>query len=104
MKPIDSVRSKSSYLVPLLLFSGSLLVYSYNLAGQPWHGDEITYLGWGGNYVHLVANGDLDDPCLASLDNCNILFHIPAFALTYSPLRNVILGTPMYLSKQDGGN
>ncbi len=104
MKLTSFVLSKSNYVIPLLLFLGSSSIYEYNLAGQPWHGDEITYLGWGGNYFHLIANGDLNDPCLVSLDRCNSLFHIPAFGLTYSPLRNILIGFPMYLTNLDSGN
>ncbi|MDE1765436.1 MAG: glycosyltransferase family 39 protein [Thaumarchaeota archaeon] len=96
--------SKSSYVIPIILFLCSFFIYGYNLAGQPWHGDEITYLGWGGNYFNLIAKGDLNNPCLISLDNCNLLFHIPAFGLTYSPLRNIMIGLPMYLVHQESGN
>lgn len=98
------VMSKSNYIIPLLLFSSASFIYEYNLSGQPWHGDEVTYLGWGGNYFYLMAKGDLNDPCLISLDNCNSLFHIPAFGLTYSPLRNILIGFPMYLTNHDDGN
>lgn len=82
----------------------SLAMYSYSLEGQPWHGDEITYLGWGANYVNLISKGDFGSPCLVTLDRCHQLFHIPAFGLTYSPLRNILIGTPMYLLGQDAGN
>ena len=95
---------RSTYVIAVVIFACAILVYSYNLEGQPWHGDEITYLGWGGNYVHLIAKGDFGNPCLVSLDKCNDLFHIPAFGLTYSPIRNFLVGVPMYLSGQDGGN
>ncbi|HJU14290.1 MAG TPA: glycosyltransferase family 39 protein [Candidatus Nitrosotalea sp.] len=96
--------SKSTYVIAIALFSGAVFAYSYNLEGQPWHGDEVTYLGWGANYVHLVAKGDFGNPCLVSLDKCNDLFHIPAFGLTYSPIRNLMVGIPMYLAGQDSGN
>ena len=104
MKLIQLLSSKSNYVIPLLLFSASLFTYGYNLTGQPWHGDEITYLGWGGNYFHLIASGNFATSCLDSLDHCDLLFHIPAFGLTYSPLRNILIGLPMYLVNQDSGN
>jgi 4-amino-4-deoxy-L-arabinose transferase-like glycosyltransferase len=88
----------------LHLIRASLLIYSYNLEGQPRHGDEINYLGWAGNYIHLINNGDLTNSCLISIDNCNSLYHIPAHGATYSPLRMVLIGFPMSLAHQDTGN
>lgn len=93
-----------NYIIPLVLFIGSFFIYSFNLEGQPWHGDEITYLGWAGNYVQLLKQGDLSNPCLKSLDDCNLLFHLPAFGLTYSHLRNLFIGFPMVVENKDGGN
>jgi len=96
--------SHSNFIIPFLLFIGSFFIYSFNLEGQPWHGDEITYLGWAGNYVQLLKQGDLSNPCLSSLDSCNLLFHLPAFGLTYSHLRNLFIGFPMIVENKDGGN
>jgi len=79
-------------------------MYSYNLEGQPRHGDEINYLGWAGNYIHLIENGDIGNSCLASIDNCGSLYHIPAHGATYSPLRMVLIGLPMSLEHQDTGD
>lgn len=104
IRTVNLFVTRSKYIIPLALFLSSTMVYAYNLEGQPWHGDEITYLGWGGNYVHLIKNGDLDNSCLLSLDDCHQLFHIPAFGLTYRPLRNVLVGIPMYLSGEDKGD
>lgn len=98
------VTSKSDYIIPLVLFLGALLIYGYNLEGQPRHGDEINYLGWAGNYIHLINNGDLANPCLISIDNCNSLYHIPAHGATYSPLRMILIGFPLSFSHQDTGN
>jgi 4-amino-4-deoxy-L-arabinose transferase-like glycosyltransferase len=74
------------------------------LEGQPRHGDEINYLGWAGNYIHLISNGDLANPCLVSIDNCNLLYHIPAHGATYSPLRMVLIGFPLSLVHQETGD
>jgi hypothetical protein len=104
MKIAQFVIGKSNYVIPIALFLGSFFIYSYNLEGQPWHGDEITYLGWGGNYFDLIKNGDFGNSCLKSLDHCNLLFHIPAFGLTYSPVRNILIGLPMYLTNEDKGD
>ncbi len=97
-------RPRAIYLIVALLFIGSLAIYSYSLEGQPWHGDEITYLGWGANYVSLISKGDYGNPCLVTLDNCKDLFHVPAFGLTYSPVRNLFIGLPMYILGADNGN
>lgn len=95
---------KSYYIIPLILFLGSFLIYSYNLEGQPWHGDEINYLGWAGNYIHLIKNGDFGNSCLISIDNCNLLFHVPAFGATYSPIRMLLIGLPMSVENQNRGD
>lgn len=104
MKMMQFLIAKSSYVIPLALFLGSFFIYSYNLEGQPWHGDEITYLGWGGNYFDLIKKGNFGNSCLDSLDHCNLLFHIPAFGLTYSPIRNILIGFPMYLENDEKGD
>ncbi len=104
MKLTNLASSKIDYTILAVLLSASLFIYGYNLTGQPWHGDEITYLGWGGSYFSLIAKGYFSDPCLSSLDDCTHLFHIPAFGLTYSPIRNLLIGLPMYLVNQDHGN
>ncbi|MDE1726806.1 MAG: glycosyltransferase family 39 protein [Thaumarchaeota archaeon] len=104
MKIVQFIIKKSDYVIPLALLLGSFFIYSYNLEGQPWHGDEITYLGWGGNYFDLIKKGNIGNSCLESLDNCNSLFHIPAFGLTYSPVRNLLIGFPMYLTNEDTGD
>ena len=98
------VSTKSNYTIPIVLFVSALLIYSYNLEGQPRHGDEINYLGWAGNYIHLVNEGDYSNPCLTSIDQCNLLYHIPAHGATYSPLRMILIGFPMNLKNQDTGD
>ncbi|MBI3622523.1 phospholipid carrier-dependent glycosyltransferase [Candidatus Pacearchaeota archaeon] len=103
MKLICFFSTKSNYIIPIVLFLSSFLIYSYNLEGQPWHGDEIVYLAQAGEYVHLIKNGNFDDSCLRSIDNCNYLFHIPAYGLTYSPLRNILIGFPMDVKSEDIG-
>ena len=103
MKLSYFLNTKSNYIILIALFSSSFFIYSYNLEGEPWHGDEIVYLAQAGEYVHLIKNGDFDDPCLRSIDNCNYLYHIPAYGLTYSPLRNILIGFPMDVKSGDVG-
>jgi 4-amino-4-deoxy-L-arabinose transferase-like glycosyltransferase len=104
MSIVQFVSTKSNYTIPLALFFCALFIYSYNLEGQPRHGDEINYLGWAGNYIHLVNEGDLSNPCLTSIDKCNLLYHIAAHGATYSPLRMILIGFPMSLKHQDAGD
>lgn len=101
---IVEVISSSSYLIPVLLFFGAFFIYSYNLEGQPWHPDEINYLGWAGNYVYLVNHGFFGNSCLLSIDDCNMLYHIPAHGATYSPIRMLLIGIPMSWKNVDGGD
>ncbi len=104
MNLVHLISTRSRYTIPLVLFLASVLIYGYNLEGQPHHGDEINYLGWAGNYIHLITTGDLANPCLISIDNCNSLYHIPAHGATYSPLRMVLIGAPLSLEHQDTGD
>jgi len=103
MKLVHFISTNSDYIIPIVLFLGSFLIYSYNLEGQPWHGDEVVYLSWAGNYIHLIKEGDFANPCLVSLDNCHLLYHIPAYGLTYSPVRNLLIGFPMDVKNEDSG-
>lgn len=91
-------------IIPMTLFLVAFFTYSYNLDQQPWHGDEVNYLGWAGNYIHLINQGDLNNPCLISIDNCNLLYHRPLHGITYSPLRMILIGYPMSLLNEDKGN
>ncbi len=96
------IDTKSNYLIPLALFLSSFFLYSYNLEGQPWHGDEINYLGWAGNYIDLIKKGDFGNSCLRTIDDCNLLYHIPAHGLTYSPIRMLVIGLPMEMRNVGG--
>ncbi len=104
MNIVHFLNTRSSYTIPIALFLVSTLVYAYNLEGQPHHGDEINYLGWAGNYIHLINTGDLANTCLTSIDNCNSLYHIPAHGATYSPLRMILIGVPLSFEHQDTGD
>ena len=103
MKLVKFIETNYNYIIPFVLFLGSFFIYSYNLEGQPWHGDEVVYLSWAGNYIQLIMKGDFANPCLASLDNCHLLYHIPAYGLTYSPVRNLLIGFPMDVRNEDNG-
>ena len=104
MSSVQFIKSKSRYTIPFVLFLAAVLMYSYNLEGQPRHGDEINYLGWAGNYIHLINNGNFSNPCLVSIDNCDLLYHIPAHGATYSPLRMILIGLPLSFEHQETGN
>ena len=104
MNLVHFTKKRSSYVIPMVLFVASVLMYSYNLEGQPRHGDEINYLGWAGNYIHLIESGELGNSCLISIDSCSSLYHIPAHGATFSPLRMVLIGVPMSLEHQDAGD
>src|SRR3989442_1345054 len=102
MNLVNFINTKSNYIIPVVLFLGSFFIYSYDLEGQPWHGDEINYLGWAGNYIELIKKGDFSNSCLISIDDCNLLYHIPAHGLTYSPLRMLVIGLPMEIRNVGG--
>lgn len=103
MSKVIEVTRSNRFLIPVLLFLGAFFLYSYNLEGQPWHPDEINYLGWAGNYVYLVNHGFFGNSCLVSIDNCNMLYHIPAHGATYSPIRMLLIGIPMSWKNADTG-
>jgi len=93
-------RSSSKYyLIPILLFIFSFVIYSYNLAGQPLYGDEWTYFAWGGVYFDLIKNGELDHQCIKGLEGCGLLFEDTwAGNTNYSPLRNFFVGFGQFLT------
>ncbi len=104
MLKVVKIISSSPFLIPVLLFLGAFFIYSYNLEGQPWHPDEINYLGWAGNYIYLVNHGFFGNSCLLSIDDCNMLYHIPAHGATYSPIRMLLIGIPMSWKNSDSGD
>jgi len=91
------------YLIPILLLIGSFSLYSYNLGNQPWHGDELDYLGWGGPYFELIKEGDFDNPCLRGLTDCELIYDPdwPGHHVNYSPVRNFLVGFGYYLATGD---
>jgi len=91
------------YLIPILLFSSSFVLYSYNLEGQPSHGDEFLYLSWGGVFFDSLKEGDFDNPCLKKLADCELLFSPEgelgrAFEVSYTPIRNFFVGFGQFLT------
>jgi len=92
-------NSKGYYLVPILLFVLSFGIYSYNLEDQTPYGDELTYLGWGGVYFDLIKEGDLNNPCLKNLANCELLYQPSGqYEISYTPVRNFLVGFSQYLT------
>jgi len=91
------------YLIPILLFSFSFVIYSYSLESQPSHLDEIVYLSWGGPYFDIVTEGDFDNPCLKGLADCELLYD-PDWTghnVNYSPIRNFFVGFGYFLTTGD---
>jgi len=91
------------YLIPILLFSSSFVIYSYNLEGQAPHGDELMYLAWGGVFFDSLKKGDFDNPCLIQITDCELLFSSEprwggAYNLNYTPIRNFLVGFSQYLT------
>jgi len=92
--------SFSSYLIPILLFSCSFVLYSYSLQSQPSTFDEVVYLSWGGPYFDLITEGDFDNPCLKGLVDCELLYdpNWEGHNVNYSPIRNFFVGFGYFLS------
>lgn len=100
------INSRVDYLIPLFIFIIAYPLYSINLANQPWQSDEPVYLAWGGTTFDLIKNGNLDNPCLISLQNCDSLHYDSAEVnysaeVTYSTVRNFLVGFGQYLSSGD---
>ncbi len=101
--------SKGYYLIPILLFVSSFVIYSYNLEGQPSFGDEFLYLSWGGVFFDSLKEGDLNNPCVKNIEGCELLYFpkgklggafdiAGAFDINYTPIRNFFVGFSQYLT------
>ena len=88
------------YLIPILLFVSSFVIYSYNLEGQTAHGDELLYLSWGGVNFNLIKVGDFNNPCLKNIADCGELLYAPRgnYELNYTPIRNFFVGFSQFLT------
>jgi len=98
-----SKQSKYNFIIPTLLLIGSFSLYAYNLEGQPPHGDEVLYLSWGSVFFDTLKEGDLNNPCLKNLRDCELLFTPGGkfgggWQLSYTPLRNFFVGFGQYLT------
>jgi len=87
-----------SYLIPILLLIGSFAIYSYNLEEQTSYVDEFLHLGWGGVYFDLVKEGDLNNPCLKKIVDCELLYFLKGAETNYTPIRNFLVGFGYYLT------
>jgi len=72
-----SNKQSYNFIIPALLLIGSFSLYSFNLEGQPPHGDELLYLSWGGVFFDSLKEGDFNNPCLKKLADCKLLFSPP---------------------------
>jgi len=99
-KSILFQNSFRGYLIPILLLICSFVIYSYNLGGQPAHGDETLYLAWGGVYFDSIKEGDFNNPCLKHIGNCELLFSVDwlGHQTNYTPVRNFLVGFSQYLA------
>jgi len=97
-----------SYLIPILLFTCSFAIYSYNLGDQPWYYlDEPLYFAWGGVYFDLLKNGDFNNPCFIGLKDCELVYSdtrttktgetVYWLEIAYT-LRNFFVGFSQYLT------
>ena len=92
-----------NFIIPALLLIGSFSLYSFNLEGQPSHGDEFLYLAWGGVFFDSLKEGDFDNPCLKKLVDCELLVTPEGkwsggFKVNYTPIRNFLVGFSQYLT------
>lgn len=87
-------------LIPITIFVSAYLIYSYNLEGQPWHGDEVLYDAWGGVFFTQIKHGDFDNVCLKTLDGCTQLYNPPrtGWEVNYLPVRNFFVGLGQYIT------
>ena len=99
-KKLFSQSSSSSYLIPIILLICSFVIYSFNLGGQPGHGDEILYLAWGVVYFDLIKEGNFDNSCFKNLEDCDGILFNPSrgFEINYTPIRNTLVGFGQYLT------
>jgi len=72
--PLQKISTK--YIIPLVLLFVSFSIYSYNLEGQTWHGDETLYNAAGTVYLDLLKKGDLLNPCWNALGECDSLHRL----------------------------
>jgi len=92
-------QNSYSYLIPILLFVCSFVIYSFNLEGQPWYIDEVVYLSWGGVYFDLIKEGDFSNPCLKNMADCELIFSEKiGHEINYTPIRNFFVGFSQYLT------
>jgi len=93
-------NSFSSYLIPILLFSFTFVLYSYSLEDQAKHPDEFLYLAWGGPYFDVIKDGDFNNPCLKGLADCEFLYDTnwAGDNINYSPVRNFFIGFGYFLT------
>jgi len=104
-KPLFLQRRFSPYLIPVLLFVCSYSIYSYNLEGQPWHGDEWLFNAGGIVYLDLIKNGDLLNPCWNGIGECDLLNELnDEWPQRSGHVRHILIGVSRDLAGADEGN
>jgi len=98
-------RRFSPYLIPVLLFVCAYTIYSYNLEGQPWHGDEWLFNAGGIVYLDLIKNGDLLNPCWNGIGECDRLHELnEEWPQRSGHVRDILIGISRDLAGADEGN
>ena len=98
-KPLFFQSSKGYYIIPILLFVCSFVLYSYNLEGQTPHGDELLYISWGGVFFDSLKEDGLNNPCVKNIGGCELLYDEEGQnEISYTPIRNFFVGLSQYLT------
>lgn len=67
------MKNKQIYLITLLLFSSSYLIFSTNIQNQGIYIDENFHHTFGMTYYDLLQSGDFTGPCMTGLGECPII-------------------------------
>ena len=69
------MKNKQIYLIAILLFSSSYVVFSTNIQNQGIYIDENFHHTFGMTYYDLLQSGDFTGPCMTGLGECPIINH-----------------------------
>lgn len=67
------MKIKQIYLIAILLFSSSYIIFSFNIQNQGIYIDENFHHTFAMTYFDLVKNGDFTSPCMTGLGECPII-------------------------------
>lgn len=69
------MKNKQIYLIAILLFSSSYVIFSTNIQNQGIYIDENFHHTFGMTYYDLLQSGDFTGPCMTGLGECPIINH-----------------------------